>query len=210
MRDTTIGIIDYGSGNHRSVITAVQEIGHNPVLKGINADFKDCDILLLPGVGSYAKIVRNLCEYSLYEQIKTWGAQGKPIIGICLGMQILSSYGTEGGLTNGLDLISGINKAMNQYSAHIGWNSIVIENQDLDFCNKFNDCDFYFNHSYYFTGLDSRFVIANTIADNSFQDIKIPSIIKKENIIGFQFHPEKSQANGIALLSATINQLKNA
>lgn len=198
MIQKNIGIINYGVGNHSSVINTVKSLGHLVTLSSKINELDKCEILLLPGVGSFSVAMNGLEKFALINFIKNWAKEKKPIIGICLGMQVMATTGTEGGICDGLDILPGeVNKISNN-EAHIGWNSLQIS-KNINFLNDFNGKDFYFNHSYKFkTNLNLVSAIVKFGED-------IPAIIINDSVIGLQFHPEKSQKNGSNLLIKLIN-----
>ncbi len=192
-----IGILDYGVGNLHSV---------NNVLKFLKVDSKiiiekneieDLDSLIIPGVGSFKSAMENLEKKDFINPIKSFASSNKPILGICLGMQLLASTGFEPEETKGLGLISGEVKLMktNNRLPHIGWNSISIQNDNSLLKGVKKKSDFYFVHSYHFDVKNPDF-----ISLKSDYDFEFVSGVKKDNIYGFQFHPEKSQKQGLKIL----------
>ena len=162
-------------------------------------DFEKLSHLILPGVGSYASAIKKLHAKNLFESIKDFSETKKPILGICIGMQILNDNGTEGGSTEGLGLISGqtipLSEAEGLYLPHVGWNELS-HNRDHPLLNDIKpNVDFYFVNSYYFDAYDSQDIISY-----SEHGQKFPAIVAKNNIIGVQFHPEKSQSNGLRMI----------
>ena len=196
-----IKILDYGMGNHMSVIKAIKYLGYDcEIIDDLNLT-KNVDFLILPGVGSYDKAIKNLEKSKNINSIKELALKKKiPILGICLGMQLFSTTGTEGILTNGLNLIPGDVKKINtdsQHLPHIGWNNVSVQNND--FLN-YNNIDFYFIHSYSYNVFNKKHILMT----HKVNDIECVSAIRKDNIIGFQFHPEKSQDYGLDLLKYVL------
>jgi glutamine amidotransferase len=192
-----IAVINYGSGNLKSLTNALNELEikneliDNPIL------LKNFNKIILPGVGSYFNAVKKLKKLNFFEEIKEFAYKNKLILGICLGMQILSTKGYEGGECNGLNLIEGEVDliAKNTNISHVGWNDISIKKSEL-FKSIKNDTDFYFVHSY-------SYKLKNEINLTSFavfQEKKIVASIEKKNIFGVQFHPEKSLNNGLQII----------
>ena len=195
----SIGIIDYGVGNIGSLSNAVYSQGWDPILISSPENFKDISHLIIPGVGSYSSAMQMLSERKLYDLIVNFVEQGKPVLGICLGMQLLSDFGSEGGKSSGFGFIPGqalpLKKLEGLNLPHVGWNEVVhIKNHPILEGIKSN-IDFYFVNGYFFNLDDDGVVIALTEYGQRF-----PSIIAKNNIVGVQFHPEKSQKNGLRML----------
>jgi glutamine amidotransferase len=195
-----IVIIDYGCGNLFSVESAVKKITKNYIISSEPEDISRANKMILPGVGSFKVAMENLNNIGLANHIRSECSAGKPILGICLGMQLLLSKGYEHGETEGLDLISGeviAFKPSTQYRVpHIGWNDVSFSQSELSFMSGIQQgTAFYFVHSYYCKLQES---IASIMIDYS--DIKVCVGFEKDNIKGVQFHPEKSQDAGLKLL----------
>ncbi len=194
-----IGIVDVGIGNLGSLRHAVHSLGWDTLSVSTHNDFDDISHLLLPGVGAFASVINRLEETGLRGPISRFVASGRPLMGICLGMQILADTGEEGGFSTGLALIPGkvvpISLQTGLRIPHVGWNESlqVREHPLLKGIRK--DVDFYFVHSYRFIAVDQDTVLAETVHGERF-----PSIIAKGNVVGIQFHPEKSQGNGLRLI----------
>lgn len=195
---TTIGIVDVGIGNLGSLGSAVYELGFETILVRANSDLTECDSLVLPGVGSFAHGIQSLCAASLDKGIREFAAAGKPVLGICLGMQLLFADGDEGVASRGLGLIPGSVKrfpnSINLQIPHVGWNEVSPTRHHPLWDNIKPGVDFYFVHSYR-VECDSIYVIGQTNYGSDF-----PSFIGINNVVGVQFHPEKSQRNGLRLL----------
>ena len=195
-----IGIIDYGIGNVYSLVKCLKSIGYRAITSSDSLILEKCDLLVLPGVGSFPYAMKQLFASKLDKFIINQSKSKKPIIGICLGMQLLTQHSEENGGHLGLGIIPGkITKNKNS-EYHIGWNNIETPKEKL-FSKKFNNHEFFFNHGYSFQG-NNKYILSKTNFGGSFA-----SAIMKENIIGFQFHPEKSQKAGLQLLKSTINFL---
>ena len=160
-------------------------------------DIKNLDSLIIPGVGSFKSAMECLERKDFINPIKSFASSNKPILGICLGMQLLASTGFEPEEAKGLDLIPGEVKLMktNNRLPHIGWNSINIHNDNSLLKGVKKKSDFYFVHSYHFEVKNPDFVSLKT--DYNFEFV---SGVKKGNIYGLQFHPEKSQKQGLKIL----------
>ena len=197
----TVGIVDIGIGNIGSLSNALFIQGWDPVLISFAEDFNNISHLIIPGVGSYAATMERLHRTDLVEPILSFIQQGNPALGICLGMQLLGSHGLEGAdtKTDGLGLIEGevlpLKKFPNLSIPHVGWNEVAFKRDHPVLCGVKDRMDFYFVNGFHFNALSEVDVIAFTNYGQSF-----PSIIGKNNVIGMQFHPEKSQKNGLKLL----------
>ena len=196
-----LGIINYGLGNIKSVTTAIEKIGSKYIILSEPKEFKKVKKLLLPGVGAFSKGMDNLKIKGLDDAIKKDVLiNEKPILGICLGMQLLATESEEYGLHSGLNLIPGrvikIDcKKFNYTIPHVGWNQIQQNNKSLLFKDIPNNTDFYFVHSYHYVNNKKEHVIGK-----SEYGVSINSVINKKNIYGIQPHPEKSQYYGLRLI----------
>jgi imidazole glycerol-phosphate synthase subunit HisH len=200
MIQRTVGIIDYGVGNHASVVQAVKTLGYLATVSNDVDTLSKCDVLILPGVGSFTVAMTGLERFGFINFLRRWAYEAHPMIGICLGMQLLATTGTEGGITAGLNLLPGEVTRLENGVVHIGWNNLNLLSHD-NFFHPFEDCDFYFNHSYVLN-TKPDFVIATTRFSKT-----IPSIVRSGSVVGLQFHPEKSQKDGLALLGKTMEVL---
>jgi len=197
MTQLNIGIINYGVGNHSSVANAIKSLGHLVTLSNKISELKKCDTLVLPGVGSFSVAMKGLENFGLIEFIKNWAHEDKRLIGICLGMQVLATSGTEGGFCNGLGLLPGEVVKISDNNVHIGWNSLHVTN-NTNLLADYKGVDFYFNHSYKIQ--TKKNLVSATVKFGE----DIPAIVFSRNVVGLQFHPEKSQKNGLTLLSKLI------
>jgi glutamine amidotransferase len=193
-----IGILDLDLGNLRSVANAVDVVGHDAQIIQQPEKLSEVDHLIIPGVGCYRTAIERLRQQHFEPAIKAFAARGNPVLGICLGMQLLSSTGDEGGRCTGLDLVPG---HVQQFDAklvsripHVGWNHVAKGDHPVLRQLK-NGVDFYFVHSFHFVCADSRHSLGTTDCGQVFT-----SIVGRDNVLGFQFHPEKSQSNGLGLL----------
>lgn len=203
MSRPVIGIVDYGAGNLASVRQSLQTMGYRCRVGDGAEALGQSDVLLLPGVGAFPAAMQALHARNLVEFIQQQVLIGKPVIGICLGMQLLAGSSTELQLTAGLGLIPGRVVALEQAPWHIGWNSIEVVGDDPLF--KLGDGRaMYFNHSYVFH-VPSEFQVAVSRLD----DLKRPFTVavRRNNVVGLQFHPEKSQTAGRQLLASVIEGL---
>ena len=203
-----IAIIDYESGNLKSVSKAVELASNNIFNKSdvkiINSanELKNFDKIVLPGQGSFKQCYQSLLSIDgiVDELTSAVLEKQKPILGICVGMQLFSSFGEEDGGSKGFDWIKGkVNKInltdKNLKLPHMGWNNISINQKSKLFSGIENESHFYFVHSFAFDVENDQFISATTNYSTA-----IVSAVEKDNIFGTQFHPEKSQANGIKIL----------
>ena len=188
-----ICVIDYGMGNLKSVSNALEYLEIPFIISKEKKDIKSASAILIPGVGAYYDAMKNLKERDLDVAIIEEASNGKPILGICLGMQILFDAGEEVERTDGLGLINGTVRYMDikLKVPHIGWNNIKV-NKNNGFINQANYV--YFVHSFYADTIDE------VILAYCDYELKIPAIVKKDNIYGMQFHPEKSGELGLGLI----------
>lgn len=211
-----IGIVDYNAGNITSVERALENLEIKYIRSKNPADFSECDKLIFPGVGDAAYAMKQLEETGLGKFLQEWAKENKPLLGICLGSQIIFDYSEEGdtkclGLIPGSivhmeKLMANVPDSRNYKIPHMGYNNVTMVNGGCKLFNTLdNDTDFYFVHSYVIQPHDSN--VIRGIADYG---IKVPACIQKGNIFAFQFHPEKSGKHGLELLrnfcEATINE----
>jgi glutamine amidotransferase len=195
-------IIDYGLGNLGSIQRAVSECCNGSVsISHIPEEIEAADKLILPGVGAFADGMKNLREKCLDQVIRHQTVHEHiPLLGICLGMQLLATHGYEGGKNQGLNIIPGEVQKLNPTTSseripHIGWNEVCFNKKNLLFENIINGSDFYFVHSYHFLPANQDDVIGITPYCNSFV-----SALNHDLIWGVQFHPEKSSILGFNVL----------
>lgn len=205
MNYTKVGVIDYGISNIASVINAIALLNIDIQLITHKKDFKNCSHIILPGVGSFAAGMRNIIKMDLFETIRNEANAGKPLLGICLGMQLLAELGQEVETQNGLGLIPGkivkLNLSFQNHLKlpHMGWNQIQVIQKSRYLQMGVTDNSYYFAHSYIYQPIGENWVTAICQYGED-----IPAIIEKNNIVGFQFHPEKSQLAGLDLLKRFI------
>lgn len=193
-----IAIIDYGMGNLHSVSKAVERLGHEYRFVSTGEELLEAEGAILPGVGAFGDAMKNLQEKGLIEPIKQYVAQGKPLLGICLGMQILFETSTEHGEYTGLGLLPGhIARFEGDYKVpHMGWNQLKFL-QDRPILNGVEEGFVYFVHSYFLQPEESNRSVLIATTDY-YQEV--PAIVGKGNLYGMQFHPEKSGTVGMKLL----------
>jgi glutamine amidotransferase len=192
-----IAIIDYGMGNLRSVQKAFEKIGAEAVVTSDEATIESASALVLPGVGAFGDAMANLREAGLVGSIYRAIEEGKPLLGICLGMQLLFEISEEMGIHRGMGIFKGrvVRFRVNLKVPHMGWNQIHIRRPDLLLRGVADGSYVYFVHSYYVQPADPKIVLATTD-----YEIDYASIIGRDAIYGIQFHPEKSQDVGLMIL----------
>lgn len=196
-----VAIVDYGMGNLGSVRRALAELGVDSFIAGHPDQLAAADRMILPGVGSFSDGMAQLAQGGWCEQIRRQTLEfSKPLLGICLGMQLLASRGNEGGLSQGLDLIPGEVSRLDTLGCalripHVGWNAISRTGDDELFSGIPDGTDFYFVHSYAFRPVSQKQTLAHTD-----YGIQVVAAVGSGNILGTQFHPEKSSKAGFRLL----------
>ena len=193
-----IGIVDYGAGNLSSVCGAMRCLRFIPIVSSDQVILSQCDVIILPGVGSFSTAVDNLEYYGLIDFLRIWAHESRPLIGICLGMQLLATTGSEGRPTAGLDLIPGEVTRLPSGKVHVGWNTLGFKDQNKKF-SALNGTDVYFNHSYEFQAA------ADSVLATTYYNGQISAIVRSGSIVGLQFHPEKSQTAGLCVLRTLID-----
>lgn len=183
-----IVIINYDCGNINSIYRVLRSLKKNVIITNKLEVIKNSKLIVLPGVGSYKKAIDSLKKKKIYNFLQKTKV---PIFGICLGMQILSTIGNEGGIVSGLKKVNG-RVEKNRKNFNIGWLPIFFKNNNkFKFLKKYNKKCFYFNHGYKFLTEDK-----NVVFSTNLEGEKVNSVIYKNNIFGVQFHPEKSQTIG--------------
>ena len=189
-----IGIIDYGMGNLRSVLKAIEFLGGEGRVTARTEELDACEKLILPGVGSFGAGMENLRRGGLDEYVRRRAAEGTPLLGICLGMQFLLEESEEEGLFQGLGLVKGRVVPFTEGKIpHMGWNAVEDMRGPL-FDGIPSGTQFYFVHSY-FADTAEEYTLGKTEYYRTFA-----SAVGKNNVFGVQFHPEKSGAAGLQLL----------
>jgi glutamine amidotransferase len=202
-----LGLVDYGSGNLRSVQRALEHAGGTCVLAHTPAEAAKCDALVVPGVGSFGDCARQLREAGLWDFLREWLAADRPYLGICLGYQLLFESSEESPGVEGLGALKGkvvhFPKAAGLKIPHMGWNQLHITAPSDRLMKGFGENpDFYFVHSYYPVPEDSS-VITSTCD----YGVEFASSVSRGNLSAVQFHPEKSQALGLSMLRNFITSL---
>lgn len=193
-----VAIIDYGVGNLRSVEKAFAATNCEAIVSSNEADLRAAGKLVLPGVGAFGACMRALSERGFDGLVRERVQEGTPLLGVCVGMQMLFDESEEFGSTPGLGLLRGrVRRFSNDLVVpHIGWNRIDQIRENSLFDGITNRSFFYFVHSYYCEPSDQSVVAGET--EYSFN---YASVVAKDNICGVQFHPEKSQDAGLRLLN---------
>lgn len=196
-----IAVINYGMGNLASVRRAVEDIGAEVVVADHPSILSEVDRIILPGVGAFGEGMRCLTDQGWLPALNEQVVQnGKPLLGICLGMQMLATSGYEGGETKGLNFIPGTVRRLDEIGCklripHIGWNDVSYCREDPLFDEILEHSDFYFVHSFAFIPEIQANLIAKTVYDSD-----LTAVVRSGNIFGCQFHPEKSSRAGRQLL----------
>ena len=207
MKQPKIVIVNYGIGNTHSVYNAIKYLGYNKIQISDNENIIElADALILPGVGAFEACANNLRDRNLHnilgEQVLV---TNKPILGICVGMQLLATFSDENGIHLGLDWIKAkvvkLQLPQGFVVPHVGWNNVKTNGEQPLFARNERDSNFYFDHSYHFE-CDEQFV-----AGYCDYGIKVTAAVQHKNIFGVQFHPEKSQTSGLKLFRSFFNSI---
>lgn len=203
-----IAVIDYGLGNLFSLTSSLKALGAEAVVTADSSVISQAERLILPGVGAFGDAMSRLKDIGLDKVLQEQAALGKPLMGICLGMQILFEHGYEYGHHQGLGLIPGqvvsLEEALQQAGyalkiPHMGWNSLDISQPECALMKKSRQGDFvYFVHSFY-AQADAKYLVATAE-----YGIDVPAVVNNGNVYGCQFHPEKSGRVGLNILQAFI------
>lgn len=202
-----VSILDYNAGNLASVYNCFYNLGASVKIITDYKDIASAERLVIPGVGSAKNSINYLKEKKMFNELKLFTETERPILGICLGLQIFANNLNEDGKSEGLGLIDAdveeISIKNNSIISHIGWNKIEINEEITKRLKVKENTYFYFCHSY---SLNIR-KKAEIIFSNTFFEKKIPALVIKDNFLGAQFHPEKSQSAGSRLLENFLNRL---
>jgi glutamine amidotransferase len=200
---THVGVIDYGMGNRRSVEKAVAHVGARVSVTHDHDELDACDGLVLPGVGAFPRAMHNLRELGLVDLIGARVERGTPLLGVCLGMQLLFDRSEELGGTAGLGLIAGEVTRLDAGGLripHIGWNEVRFERSSPLLAGlPESGCPFYHVHSYAARPTDPDTVIGSTEYGERFA-----TIVGNGSVLGVQFHPEKSSLTGLRMLESFV------
>lgn len=199
-----VAVVDYGMGNLHSVRHALGMAGADAIVTSDPAELQKAERIVLPGVGAFGECVANLRKSGILEVLaEEVLTKGKPLLGICLGMQVLASAGEEMGEHGGLGWIPGRVRAFEIDHGlrvpHVGWNEVNVANEHPVLRRLRKNATFYFVHSYVF-----ETELPEHVAATSDYGGRFTCAVAKDNIIATQFHPEKSQQNGLALLESFL------
>lgn len=206
MKKLTVGIVDYGAGNLSSVRHAVADLGLRSRVGRDAVTLAATDLLLLPGVGAFPQAMRALHARGLDEFLLASVSAGRPLVGICLGMQLLADTSDEIEPTAGLGLIPGKVVPLPCGRWHIGWNRLEVAAED-SMLAPFDGDSMYFNHAFRFDGPE-EYRLAVARIDERGEAFTVA--IRRRHVAGVQFHPEKSQRAGLKLLSHVIHEVCHA
>lgn len=203
-----IGIIDYGMGNLHSVSKALERLNTAYILTGNIDELSKADGLILPGVGAFRDGMDILNREGLADFIRDWANEGKPLLGICLGMQLLFEDSEENGPSLGLDLLpgsvrrfSGMTEAGESYKVpHMGWNNLTFHQPEHPLLKDVEQGHVYFVHSYVVQTGDKEVVLASSEYGG-----EVPAVVGRNNVLGTQFHPEKSSYIGMKMLENYVS-----
>ncbi|MGE5702247.1 MAG: imidazole glycerol phosphate synthase subunit HisH [Clostridia bacterium] len=201
-----IGIVDYGMGNLYSISKALERLGYSYSFVSDAAKLDSFGGLLLPGVGAFGDAMRNIRELGLDEALRDYAKSGKPMLGICLGMQLLFTQSEEHGQHEGLGLLSGdVVRFQGDYKIpHMGWNQLTVKQPEHPLMAGLNDGEYvYFVHSFHVRVNNPQELLATT---DYFQEVT--AIVGRDNVYGMQFHPEKSGETGMRLLDNFAKRLE--
>lgn len=205
-----IAIIDYGMGNLRSVQKAIEKIGYTAIITENPSDLERVEGAILPGVGSFKDCYEGLKQKGFIQPIKNFISSGKPLLGICVGLQLLFEYGEEGP-SEGLGIFRGTVVKFPPYEntklkvPHMGWNYVEpVDGKENPLLPDKKGGYAYFVHSYYPNTPDNDIILAT-----SEYGIKFPCMVGRKNVFGVQFHPEKSQHFGLEILRNFCKFIEN-
>lgn len=194
-----IGVIDYGMGNRRSVEKALARVGARPIVSSDVDELRGADGLVLPGVGAFPRAIENLRRLGLDELIAERVGAGVPLLGVCLGLELLFEESDEQGGAAGLGLLPGrvgsLRSGRSLKLPHIGWNLVSLHRPSELTAGLPAQCAFYHVHSFVARPADDQDVLGTSEYGEEFA-----SVVARDTLFGVQFHPEKSSTHGLALL----------
>jgi len=203
MYSPMVAIVDYGIGNHTSLLHTMRKLGFRARVSHSAEVLDQADVLLLPGVGAFPTAMSRLHSLDLVNYLSRAAQLGRPLVAICLGMQLLAESFTEVRLTTGLGLIPGSVIPIRSPRWHIGWN--VLEVAPTNHFLHSSDGDYmYFNYSYCYSGPDVFISARCRVHDN---ELPLVAAISRGSVLGLQFYPEKSQLSGLNLLRRLIGSM---
>ena len=202
-----ISIVDYGAGNIRSVVNAVSKLGHQSEVISTPEGVLNAQTVILPGVGAAANTIANLQKLRLVSPIRRFIAEGRPFLGVCIGLQVLFTGTEEGGWHECLGIIPGTVRRLTPglKIPHMGWNQVKQRVSHPIFEGIPDEANFYFVHSYYVDPEDNSMIVGETE-----YGIPICSVIARGNLVATQFHPEKSGEFGLKLYNNFIKMALTA
>ena len=201
-----IGIVNYGQGNINSVSKALDKLGVDYLVSGTIEELSSCSHLILPGVGAFPAAMKKLTELGLVEFLRESGAT-KPILGICLGAQLLFDSSTEHVATTGLGLLKGEVRSFDdrqvEKTMNVGWRMVFREDmaKESELTKSISEKEYYFVHKYFISCHEKEAIIYASYNSN----FKFVAAVEKKHIIACQFHPEKSREQGLDLIQKFIN-----
>jgi imidazole glycerol-phosphate synthase subunit HisH len=203
MSSPRVAVVDYGAGNLRSVVRALEHAGAEAATTSEPADLESAAAVVLPGVAAAADTMKGLVERGLVEPLLRSIRSGKPLLGLCMGLQALLTYSEEGGRQECLDVIPG---AVHKLPAglkvpQMGWNQVAYQAEHPLLDGIPDGSFFYFVHSFYAEPKDPGVVVATTE-----YGLRFPSILARDNVFATQFHPEKSGARGLHMYRNFVRQ----
>lgn len=209
-----IAVIDYGRGNMFSVAQALRHLGIGFESVSEPARLAGASSVVLPGVGAFGDAMAALRERGLVDPIRDCAHRGVPILGICLGMQVLADVGEEFGTHQGLGLVSGTVRRLSPSNdgpdrcriPNVGWRRVECRNRQSTYADRIEGMMAYFNHSYTFEAAEPSAVLASIRINGR----DVVAAVCRRNVVGFQFHPEKSGPAGLALLSLFLKLVDSA
>jgi glutamine amidotransferase len=197
MSPVTVAVVDYGAGNLVSIARGLETVGARVVIATDPTGLADADALVVPGVGAAAPAMARLDRAGMTDPIRAWARAGRPTLGICLGLQLLYEASDEDGAVT-LGLLAGRTVALRDAPSlpHIGWNQVLRRTDHPILADVPDDADLYFVHSYVAAPSDPATVVAETVHGMAF-----PSVVARDDLIGVQFHPERSGVDGLRVLA---------
>lgn len=201
-----IGIVDYGQGNINSVSKALDKLNVDYLVSGLIDELMICTHLILPGVGAFPAAMKKLDDLNLIEFLRKRSSD-TPILGICLGAQLLFESSTEHGVTTGLGILRGevisFNDCQVEKTMNVGWRKVFQEGmiRDAEYSDYIAEKEFYFVHKYFIRCYEEDAI--KYVSSNA--NFKFVSAVEKDHTIACQFHPEKSRIQGLNLIQKFIN-----
>ncbi len=196
LADLDVIILDYGAGNLRSVVRAVERVGARPEVASVPASMDEADVVILPGVGAAADTMHNLRTRELVDPIREYIAADRPFLGVCMGLQALMTVSEEGGEHPCLDVLSGrvVRLPEGRKIPHMGWNRVEQQRSTPLFDGIPDGAHFYFVHSYFCDMDDPDEIVATTDYGTN-----VTAVVERGRLAATQFHPEKSGAYGLRI-----------